>query len=79
VRDDLDRGVVHVRRSIPLAAVVSAHVDDPEAEVVVARAAARMLAADLGDEAAQDAVDDAEGFDLSWYATQEVGPLLDLT
>ena len=26
----------------------------------------------------QDAVDDAEGYELSWYATQEIGPLLEL-
>ena len=77
-RDDLDRGVVHVLADVTLAAVSSAHVDDADAQDVMARAATRMLAADLGDESAQEAVDDAEGFDLGWYATQEIGPLLDL-
>lgn len=77
-RDDLDRGVVQVSHDVKLTAVASAHVDDPEASDVVALAASKMLAAELGDDAAQDAVDDAEGFDLSWYATQEIGPLLDL-
>lgn len=78
VRDDLDRGVVHVRAAVALTSVASVLIDDPEAEVVVALAASRMLAAELGDEQAQDAVDDAEGFDLGWYATQEIAALLDL-
>jgi hypothetical protein len=78
-RDDLDRGVVQVRTSVPLSSVASVHVDDQDAEGVVAAAAGAMLAAELGDESAQEAVDDAEGFDLSWYASQEIGPLLDLT
>jgi hypothetical protein len=78
IRDDLDRGVVHVPHAVPLSAVASVHVDEQVAEEIVARAATNMLAADIGDEAAQDAVDDAEGFELSWYATQEIGILLDL-
>ena len=44
----------------------------------MAAAAAAILRADLGDEAAQDAVDDAEGNELSWYATQELSALLEL-
>jgi hypothetical protein len=78
-RDDLDRGVVQVTRSIPMSAVAAALVDDPDAESVIARAAGSMLAAELGDESAQDAVDDAEGFDLGWYASQEIGPMLELS
>ncbi len=78
LRDDLDRGVVQVTAAIPMAAIAAALIDDPEAESVMAAAAGRMLAAELGDEAAQDEVDDAEGFDLGWYATQEIGLLLDL-
>jgi hypothetical protein len=46
--------------------------------VTVAAAAVAMLQADLGDEKAQEAVDDAEGFELSWYATQEISGLLEL-
>jgi uncharacterized protein DUF6912 len=78
VRDDLDRGVVRVRTPIPVAAVASAHVDDADAEATVRAAASAVIAADLGDEASQEAVDDAEGHELSWYATQEIGPLLEL-
>jgi len=78
IKDDLDHGVVRLGQSVSLASVASVHVDDVEAEDVVAAAAAGSLAAELGDDSAQDAVDDAEGFELSWYAAQEIGPLLDL-
>ena len=77
VRDDIDRGVVHVVTPVPLTDIASVHVDDADAEDAVATAAAAIMAADLGDDEAQDRVDDAEGFDLSWYATQEVGHVLD--
>jgi hypothetical protein len=77
VRDDLDRGVVSVSRPIPISVVASVHVDDPEAAPTVAAAAEAIIAADLGDEASQERVDDAEGFELGWYATQEIGHLLD--
>jgi hypothetical protein len=43
---------------------------------VIAAAAAAVTAADLGAQPAQDAVDDAEGFELSWYASQELPDLL---
>lgn len=76
-RDDLDRGVVRLAEVVTLADVASVHVDDADAEAAVAAAAAAVTAADLGDEAAQEAVDDAEGFELSWYASQEIGHLLE--
>ena len=76
-RDDLDRGVVRVAQTIALGDVASVHVDDAEAEPAVAAAAEAVTAADLGDEAAQDVVDDAEGFELSWYASQEIAHLVE--
>jgi hypothetical protein len=76
VRDDLDRGVVQLSEAVPLTAVASVHVDDADAADAVALAAAAMLAADLGDVGSQERVDDAEGFELSWYATQEIEHLL---
>lgn len=76
-QDDLDRGVVRVGEPIALAAVASVHVDDADAEPTVAAAAQAMIAADLGDAGSQDLVDDAEGFELSWYANQEIAALLD--
>jgi hypothetical protein len=76
VRDDLDRGVVRLSQPVTLAQIASFHIDDPDAEDTVAAAAHAVTAADLGDDAAQDAVDDAEGFPLSWYAAQELAALL---
>jgi hypothetical protein len=76
IRDDLDRGVVRLQKPVVLAQIASVHVDDAEAEAAVAAAAGAIIAADLGDQAAQDRVDDAEGHELSWYATQELANLL---
>ncbi len=53
------------------------HVDDQDAESAVASAAGAITAADLGDPPAQDVVDDAEGFELSWYASQEIEGVLE--
>jgi len=78
VRDDLDRGVVLLAEPVPMKAVASVHVDDADAEGSVALAAEAVIAADLGDPSSQERVDDAEGFELSWYANQEIGPLLEL-
>jgi hypothetical protein len=77
VRDDLDRGVVHLTDPVAITEVAAVHVDDADAVSVVSRAADAMIAADLGHAEAQDAVDDAEGFELSWYASQELGALLE--
>jgi hypothetical protein len=76
VRDDVDRGVVRLAAAVPMAAIASVHVDDADAEATVAAAAEAVLAADLGDARASDAVDDAEGYELAWYATQELPTLL---
>jgi hypothetical protein len=77
VRDDLDRGAVRISEPVPLSAVAAVHVDDQDAESAVTAAAAVILEADLGLESAQDTVDDAEGFELSWYAPQELGDVLE--
>lgn len=77
VRDDLDRGVVHIGEPVPLAAIASVHADDADAEPSVAAAADAIIAADLGDEQSQERVDDAEGFDLAWYANQEIAAYLE--
>jgi hypothetical protein len=57
---------------------VSVRDDLDDGVITVAAAAAAILRADLGDESAQDVVDDAEGNELSWYATQELSALLEL-
>ncbi len=76
VRDDLDRGVVQLTDAVSLASVASVHVDDADAQETVAAAAEAIIAADLGDAGSQERVDDAEGYDLSWYANQEIEQLL---
>ena len=75
---DVDRGAVHVAADIPVAGVASAHMDDAEAEDDVRSAVNVVLEADLGSEDAQFVVDQAEGHELSWYARQEIGPVLEL-
>lgn len=76
VRDDLDRGAVHVAAPVPRSALASLHVDDADAEATVAAAAAVVIEADLGSDADQALVDDVEGFELSWYAPRELLQLL---
>jgi hypothetical protein len=78
VRDDIDRGVVRVTTGVALDSVASVHVDGEDAEGAVAAAADSILRAELGDETAQEVVDDVEGFELSWYAAQEIAALVDL-
>ena len=60
---------------VPLARVVSGHVDDLAAVADVGAAAAALAAADAGDDDARFLVDGAEGHELLWYATQELGDL----
>lgn len=72
------RGSVRLQTALPRASVVSLHMDDAEAESAVTAAAAVVLEADLGSDDAQFVVDEAEAHDLAWYATQELGPLLEL-
>ncbi len=78
VRDDLDRAVVQIAGPVPLDKIVALHADGVDAQAAVAAAAEAITAAELGDDAAQDAVDDAEGFELCWYATQEIDVFVDL-
>lgn len=63
---------VKVAEPVPLARVVSGHIDDLLAMKDVTDAVAALDAADDGDEDARFAVDGAEGHELLWYATQEL-------
>ena len=76
--DEEERGAVRVEADVRLRDVASAHIDGAEAEADVSAAVAVVLEADLGSEDAQFAVDQAEGHELAWYATQEIGPVLEL-
>jgi hypothetical protein len=84
VRDDPDRhpdaehGTVRVAGDIAMKDVASAHVDGADAEDDVRAAVNVVLEADLGSDDAQFVVDQAEGHELGWYATQEIGTVLDL-
>jgi hypothetical protein len=63
---------VTVTGPLPIATLASAHVDDIEAADDVAKAMAALPAAEAGDEDAEFEVDQAEGHELAWYATQEL-------
>ena len=76
--DAADAGAARVRADVPMSAVASAHIDLAEAEEDIRSAVGVVLEADLGSEDAQFVVDQAEGHELAWYATQEIGPVLEL-
>jgi hypothetical protein len=75
---DADRGAVRVTGDIALRDVASAHIDGADAEEDVRAAVNVVLEADLGSEDSQFVVDQAEGHELAWYASQEIGPVLEL-
>jgi hypothetical protein len=75
---DADRGTVRVSADIGVRDIASAHIDGADAEDDVRAAVNVVLEADLGSDDAQFVVDQAEGHELAWYATQEIGPVLDL-
>ena len=76
---DVDRAAVRVLGEVPMRLVQAVHVDDPAAEADVRAAAELLVEADLGSEDAAFVVEQAEGHELQWYATQEIGPLLELS
>jgi hypothetical protein len=75
---DTDRGAVRVEADIAMRDVASVHIDGAEAEDDIRSAVNVVLEADLGSEDAQFVVDQAEGHELAWYASQEIGPVLEL-
>jgi hypothetical protein len=79
IQDDAaDAGAARTTADVWLADVASAHIDVADAEDDVRAAVGVVLEADLGSEDAQFVVDQAEGHELAWYATQEIGPALEL-
>ena len=75
----VDRAAVRVMTEVTLRQVQAVHVDDPAAIPDVTVAADAVVEADLGSEDAVFRVEQAEGHELQWYATQEIGPLLELS
>lgn len=74
----VDRAAVKVADPVALRLVQAVHVDDPAAVPDVTVAADAVIEADLGSEDAAFRVEQADGHELQWYATQEIGPLLEL-
>ena len=74
----VERGAVRVNTDVRMQDVASAHIDGKEAEEDVRAAVNVVLEADLGSDDAQFVVDQAEGHELAWYATQEIGAVLEL-
>jgi hypothetical protein len=73
-----DAGAARTTADVSLRDIASAHIDVAEAEDDVRAAVNVVLEADLGSPDAQFVVDQAEGHELAWYATQEIGPALQL-
>jgi Family of unknown function (DUF6912) len=73
-RDSFDEpALVLITGPVPLRDVKAGHVDDAAAAAEIEAAVAALAAADAGDDDARFAVDGAEGHELLWYATQELG------
>jgi hypothetical protein len=70
--------IAAVETDVRMQDVASLHLDGADAEDDVRAAVGVVLEADLGSDDSQFVVDQAEGHELAWYATQEIGPLLDL-
>lgn len=75
----VDRAAVKVADPVALRLVQAVHVDDPSALADVTVAADAVVEADLGSQDAAFRLEQAEGHELQWYATQEIGPLLELS
>jgi hypothetical protein len=69
--------MVQISSPVTLSDIVSGHVDDPTAAAEIAVAVQALPAADGGDDDARFLVDGAEGFELQWYASQELSDLAD--
>jgi hypothetical protein len=78
VRPTPDQGRSRVTLSgpVPLDAVASVHIDEPEAESAVAAAVQALPAADAGDDDALFALDEAQACDLLWYDVTEIPQLI---
>lgn len=74
----VDRAAVKVTVTVPLKDVQAVHVDGSDAIPDVTVAADAVVEADLGSQDAAFRLEQAEGHELAWYATQEIGPLLEL-
>jgi hypothetical protein len=72
-----EESLVEVDAVVPLAKVVAVHVDSDDAADAVARAREVWAAAQEGDTHAQDMLARCLDHELGWYATQEIGNLVE--
>src|ERR671932_708708 len=70
------RSAVTVVSAVSLGDVASVHVDEAEAQDVVAQAVRSLPAADAGDDDARFALDEAEAAELLWYDVTEIPDLV---
>jgi hypothetical protein len=75
--DDEDPTLVQVDEPVPLRRVAAVLVDDEDAAADVRAAVAGLAAAQGGDPQAVAVVERCLDHELGWYATQEIGALLD--
>jgi hypothetical protein len=68
-------GLVHMTGPVLIRDIASGLVDDADAAAEIAEAIAALPSADAGDDDARFVVDGADGHELQWYATQELGDL----
>jgi hypothetical protein len=73
---DAEPAQVAIVGPVRLQDIASGHVDDAAASTEIAAAVEALAAADAGDDDARFTVDAAEGYELAWYATQELAELL---
>jgi hypothetical protein len=73
---DVERSRVELSGPVPLPAVVSVHVDEPEAEPIVVAAVQALPGADAGDDDALFALDEAQACALLWYDVSEIPQLI---
>ena len=74
--EDLGRAAVLVG-VIAASDIASVHVDTADADAVIGAAAGAIDAADTGDDDARFIVDEADDYELAWYASQEIPDLIE--
>lgn len=70
------RAAVAIGVPVAVSSWASALVDDEEADGVISVAASALTRAELGDDDAKFAVDEADAYELAWYAVQEIPDVL---
>jgi hypothetical protein len=75
--DQGDPTLVELRAVVPAGAIAAVHVDSEDAEDKIAAARAAWADAQAGDETAVAVVERCLEHELGWYATQEIGDLLE--